>query len=32
MRKTPQPRFADLPTMMRTAYEWFEKHPNGYEG
>jgi len=20
------------PTMMRTAYEWFEKHPNGYEG
>jgi UDP-glucose 4-epimerase len=27
-----KPQFGDLPTIMRTAYEWFEKHPNGYEG
>ena len=29
---TTKPQYGDLPTMMRTAYEWFEKHPNGYEG
>ncbi len=23
-------QYGDLPTIMRTAYEWFEKHPNGY--
>jgi len=27
-----KPQYGDLPTMMRTAFEWFEKHPNGYEG
>ena len=27
-----KPQYSDLPTIMRTAYEWFEKHPNGYEG
>jgi UDP-glucose 4-epimerase len=27
-----KPRFGDLPTIMRTAYKWFESHPNGYEG
>jgi len=27
-----KPQYGDLPTMMRTAYEWFEKHPKGYEG
>lgn len=27
-----QHRHGTMPTMMRTAYEWFEKHPNGYEG
>ena len=25
-------RYRHPPTMMRTAYEWFEKRPNGYEG
>ena len=25
-----KPQFGDLPTIMRTAYEWFEKHPSGY--
>ena len=25
-------QYGDLPTIMRTAYQWFEKHPNGYEG
>lgn len=24
-------QFGDLPTIMRTAYQWFESHPNGYE-
>ena len=27
-----KPEFGDLATIMRTAYEWFEKHPNGYAG
>jgi UDP-glucose 4-epimerase len=27
-----KPQFGDLPTIMRTAYEWFAKHPNGYAG
>jgi UDP-glucose 4-epimerase len=27
-----EPKFGDLPTIMRTAYNWFESHPNGYEG
>jgi len=27
-----EPKFGDLPTIMRTAYSWFESHPNGYEG
>ena len=27
-----KPQFGDLETIMRTAYEWFEKHPNGYKG
>ncbi len=26
-----KPQFGDLETIMRTAYEWFEKHPNGYK-
>jgi len=25
-----KPQYGDLPTMMRTAYTWFEAHPNGY--
>jgi UDP-glucose 4-epimerase len=25
-----KPQFGDLPTIMRTAYEWFASHPNGY--
>ena len=29
---TTKPQFGDLPTIMKTAYDWFEKHPNGYEG
>lgn len=24
-------QFGDLPTIMRTAYQWFESHPNGYK-
>ena len=24
------PQYGDLPTIMRTAYEWFENHPGGY--
>ena len=27
-----KPQYGDLPTIMRTAYEWFAKHPNGYTG
>ena len=27
-----KPEFGDLATIMRTAYEWFEKHPKGYAG
>lgn len=27
-----KPKYGDLETMMRTAYEWFEKHPKGYGG
>ncbi len=27
-----KPQFGDLETIMRTACEWFEKHPNGYKG
>jgi UDP-glucose 4-epimerase len=27
-----KPKYGDLPTIMRTAYEWFEKHPKGYAG
>jgi len=27
-----KPKYGDLPTIMRTAYEWFEKHPNGFAG
>jgi len=27
-----KPEYGDLETIMRTAYEWFEKHPNGYKG
>jgi UDP-glucose 4-epimerase len=27
-----KPQYGDLPTMMRTAYEWFASHPNGYMG
>ncbi len=26
-----KPQYGDLPTIMRTAYEWFEAHPNGYD-
>ena len=26
-----KPQFGDLETIMRTAYEWFAGHPNGYE-
>ena len=26
-----KPKYGDLPTIMRTAYQWFEAHPNGYE-
>jgi UDP-glucose 4-epimerase len=26
-----KPQYGDLATIMRTAYEWFEKHPKGYE-
>lgn len=26
-----QPQYGDLPTMMRTAYDWFASHPNGYQ-
>ena len=26
-----KPQFGDLETIMRTAYEWFAKHPNGYK-
>ena len=26
-----KPEYGDLPTMMRTAYQWFESHPNGYD-
>jgi len=29
---TTKAQYGDSPTTMRTAYEWFEKHPNGYEG
>ncbi|MCL4458802.1 MAG: UDP-glucose 4-epimerase GalE [Chloroflexi bacterium] len=25
-----QPRFADLKTIIRTAWEWLQKHPDGY--
>lgn len=25
-----EPKFGDLPTIMRTAFNWFESHPNGY--
>ncbi|BDI28744.1 UDP-glucose 4-epimerase GalE [Capsulimonas corticalis] len=25
-----KPQFGDIETIMRTAYEWFEKHPKGY--
>lgn len=25
-----KPQYGDLPTMIRTAYEWFAKHPDGY--
>ncbi|HEY3329955.1 MAG TPA: UDP-glucose 4-epimerase GalE [Capsulimonadaceae bacterium] len=25
-----QPQYGDLPTMIRTAFEWFRAHPNGY--
>ncbi len=24
-------QYGDLPTIMRTAYQWFESHPNGYD-
>ena len=24
-------QYGDLPTIMRTAYQWFENHPSGYE-
>jgi UDP-glucose 4-epimerase len=27
-----KPQFGDLPTMMKTAFDWFRTHPNGYEG
>jgi len=26
-----KPQYGDLPTIMRTAYQWFESHPNGYD-
>ena len=26
-----KPQYGDLPTIMRTAYQWFESHPHGYE-
>lgn len=26
------PEYADLPTIIRTAYRWFESHPHGYSG
>jgi len=26
-----EPKYGDLPTIMRTAYNWFESHPDGYE-
>lgn len=26
-----EPQYGDLPTIMRTAYNWFESHPDGYE-
>ena len=26
-----KPQYGDLPTIMRTAYQWFESHPNGYK-
>jgi UDP-glucose 4-epimerase len=25
------PKYGDLPTMIRTAYEWFDKNPRGYD-
>lgn len=25
-----QPQYGDLPTIIRTAYDWFTAHPNGY--
>jgi UDP-glucose 4-epimerase len=25
-----KPQFGDLPTMMKTAFDWFKNHPNGY--
>jgi UDP-glucose 4-epimerase len=27
-----KPQYGDLPTIMRTAYQWFEAHPHGYGG
>jgi UDP-glucose 4-epimerase len=27
-----KPKYGDLETIMRTAYNWFEKHPKGYAG
>ena len=26
-----KPHFGDLPTIMKTAYDWFAAHPDGYE-
>jgi UDP-glucose 4-epimerase len=27
-----KPEYGDLPTMMKTAFDWFRTHPNGYAG
>jgi UDP-glucose 4-epimerase len=27
-----KPKFGELAVIMKTAYDWFEKHPNGYAG
>ncbi len=26
-----KPQYGDLPTMMKTAFDWFQKNPNGYK-
>ncbi|WP_423219801.1 hypothetical protein [Desulfofundulus australicus] len=27
-----RPRYGDLETIVRTAWEWHRRHPKGYEG